>query len=123
MLDDLFVFPATRARLRASVAAPYLDLFVGELEELKYRRGTIRLYVAAVEHFGRWLQQRGTSVDRVDEASVGLPRSSHSFGSFSTASLLLALFFRPVSMWERKSRSNGASSCSSAMAHGGTFSR
>jgi site-specific recombinase XerD len=70
MLDDLFVFPATRARLRTSAAGPYLDLFVGELEELKYRRGTIHLYVAAVEHFGRWLQQRGSSVDRVDGATV-----------------------------------------------------
>jgi site-specific recombinase XerD len=70
MLDDLFVFSATRARLRASAAGPYLDLFVEELEALKYRPGTIRLYVAAVEHFGQWVRQRGSSVGRVDGATV-----------------------------------------------------
>lgn len=70
MLDDLFVFPATRTRLRTSAAGPYLDLFVGELEALKYSRGTVRLYVAAVEHFGRWLQRCGSDVGRVDEAAV-----------------------------------------------------
>jgi site-specific recombinase XerD len=70
MLDDLFVFSATRERLRASAAGAYLDLFVGELEELKYRRGTIRLYVAAVDHFSRWLQKRGSSIGRIDEATV-----------------------------------------------------
>ena len=70
MLDDLFIFPATRARLRTSAAGPYLDLFVGELEELKYRRSTIQLYVAAVEHFGRWLQRRGSTMGHVDGATV-----------------------------------------------------
>jgi integrase/recombinase XerD len=66
MLDDLFEFPATRARLRASAAGPYLDDFVRELTDLKYGRATIRLYVAAADHFGRWVDSRGAGLHRVD---------------------------------------------------------
>jgi site-specific recombinase XerD len=73
MLDDLFVFPATRTRLRSSPAGPHLEDFIKELEDLKYGRATIRLYVAAVDHFGRWLQSRGVGLDRVD------PKTAASF--------------------------------------------
>ncbi len=70
MLDELFVFPATRTRLRASAVGPYVDDFVGHLRDLRYRPTTIRVYVGAVEHFGRWLQMRGRGLEHADPATV-----------------------------------------------------
>jgi integrase/recombinase XerD len=70
MLDALFVLPATVRRLRGGAAGAHLDAFAEELCTQGYQPGTIRLYLTAVEHLGRWLRTRGRRGDLADAATV-----------------------------------------------------
>jgi site-specific recombinase XerD len=70
MLEEFFVFPATVRRLRSGTAGPYLDDFVGQLHELKYKPATIRRYLTNVEHFARWLHARRGRLDCVDSSTL-----------------------------------------------------
>ncbi len=70
MLDALFVLPATARRLREGAAGAYLDAFVEELCTLGYKPGTIRIYLTAVGHLGRWMRARGHRGDHADPATL-----------------------------------------------------
>lgn len=69
MLDQFFG-PDTVARLRRSVFAPWLDAYVGRLHERGNIGRSIRRYVHAVTHLGRWLQRRHLAAKDINHQIV-----------------------------------------------------
>lgn len=68
MIDDYFVKPFARRRLRAEPLGPYLEGFVAWLEEQRYPRERIGRKLSQVSFLNRWLQKRGLALKQIDEA-------------------------------------------------------
>lgn len=67
MLDDYFVRPFARSRLRAEPLGPVLEGFVAWLEEQRYPHQHIRLKLGHVSFLNRWLQKRALGFTQLDE--------------------------------------------------------
>ena len=70
MLDRCFKRPHVLRRLRANPARRDLDRMAAYLLERGYAIGTIRHYIEAVEHFGRWIERKGVLPSAIDEQVV-----------------------------------------------------
>ena len=67
MLEGLVHRKQDHARLEASPARDHLGPFATALLEKHYRRKTIVRYVFSADRLSRWLQQRGQTVQQLDE--------------------------------------------------------
>jgi len=72
MLTDFFEWHSVLRRLRAGCTGAHVDGFADALVEAGYSPRTIRGYLRAVAHFGRWADGVGMSLAEVSEAE--LPR-------------------------------------------------
>jgi integrase/recombinase XerD len=58
MISDYFEAPWRLARMRATCVGPYIDSFSTTLAEAGYSPFTIRVYLRAADHVGRWADGR-----------------------------------------------------------------
>lgn len=70
MLEDYFRAGSTVARLRSGPTGPFLDGFAEDLRQRGYVPLTIRSYVNAVSHLGRWMEQEGIAPDGLDSRQL-----------------------------------------------------
>jgi len=70
MVEQYFRSVHVRARLHAGGLAEYADEVIAYLDRRGHRVSTVHTYVQAMEHFARWLRQRGERLGAVDAATV-----------------------------------------------------
>jgi integrase/recombinase XerD len=58
MITDYFEAPFTVARMRATCVGPHIDSFASMLTDAGYAHFTIRSYLRAADHLGRWADRR-----------------------------------------------------------------
>ena len=62
MISDYFKAPQALERMRSGCAGPHVDGFARALAEAGYSPHTIRGYVRAAVHLGRWADRRGIAI-------------------------------------------------------------
>lgn len=67
MLSDHFEAPRQLARMRATCVGPYFDGFSTMLAEAGYSPLTIRGYLRAADHVGRWADHSGIDIRSWDD--------------------------------------------------------
>ncbi len=67
MIDDYFEAPERLARMRATCVGPYVDDFSETLAEAGYSPFTIRGYLRAADHVGRWAARRRIALASWDD--------------------------------------------------------
>jgi len=70
MLEKLYTYPFAAPRLRSSPLGPWLDSFVGRLDNLGYTPWSRRSNVVLAADLGRWMTDHDLSVGSLDEAAV-----------------------------------------------------
>src|SRR2546425_7760659 len=70
MVEQYFRAVHVRARLHAGGLGEYADEVIAYLDRRGHRVSTVHTYVQAMEHFARWLRQRGETLGAVDAATV-----------------------------------------------------
>ena len=70
MIETYFKRAFARRRMAASHLSIILEAYVSDLHARGHTANTIRFYVQAVEHFGRWLQRQGLKVQAIRKAHV-----------------------------------------------------
>ncbi|WP_205507684.1 site-specific integrase [Myxococcus vastator] len=76
MISDYFEAPWRLARMRATSVGPYIDGFSMALTDAGYSPFTIRGYLRAADHFGRWADLRGVIITSWDD-DVGVRFGRH----------------------------------------------
>ncbi|WP_141323937.1 hypothetical protein [Myxococcus sp. AB025B] len=76
MLSDYFEAPWRLARMRATCVGPYIDGFSMALTDAGYSPFTIRGYLRAADHFGRWADLRDVVITSWDD-DVGVRFGRH----------------------------------------------
>ena len=71
MLAEFFKAPLILKRLRATLAAPYLDEFTDSMKEQGYARSTVRLFLYGIEPLDGWMRQRSIEVTSLDLQTLG----------------------------------------------------
>jgi len=67
MISDYFEAPWRLAQMRATCVGPYIDGFSTTLTEAGYSPFTIRGYLRAADHVGRWADRRGVDIESWDD--------------------------------------------------------
>lgn len=67
MISDYIEAPWRLARMRATCVGPYIDGFSSSLTEAGYAPFTIRNYLRAADHVGRWADRRGLDIESWDD--------------------------------------------------------
>jgi site-specific recombinase XerD len=67
MINDYFQAPWRLTRIRATGVGPYIDGFSTALTDAGYSPFTIRGYLRAADHVGRWADRRGVDIQSWDE--------------------------------------------------------
>jgi len=67
MISDYLEAPWRLARMRATCVGPYIDGFSVVLAEAGYSPSTIRGYLRAADHVGRWADRRGIDIASWDD--------------------------------------------------------
>jgi integrase/recombinase XerD len=70
MISDYFEAPWRLARIRATCVGPYIDDFAATLAEAGYSPFTIRGYLRAADHIGRWADRHRVALASWDDAIV-----------------------------------------------------
>jgi site-specific recombinase XerD len=70
MLDKLYTYRFAAPRLRSSPLGPWLDSFVGRLENRGYTPWSRRSNVVLAADLGRWMAEQHLSVDGLDEVGI-----------------------------------------------------
>jgi integrase/recombinase XerD len=70
MVAQYFRAVHVQARLRAGGLGEYADEVIAYLDRRGHRVSTVQTYVQAMEHFARWVRQRGETLRAVDAATV-----------------------------------------------------
>jgi site-specific recombinase XerD len=71
MISDYFDAPSALERMRSGSVGPYIDGFATVLAKAGYAPSTIRSYVRAAVHFGRWVDARGIALSTLDDSFLG----------------------------------------------------
>ncbi|MCU0619048.1 MAG: tyrosine-type recombinase/integrase [Gemmatimonadaceae bacterium] len=77
MITNYFEASYTLRRLRAPKACTHIDSFAVSLHRAGYARWTIRGYLRAAAHFGRWADGAGLPVAGLDERALVRFRTRH----------------------------------------------
>jgi site-specific recombinase XerD len=67
MISDYFRASRALERMRAGCAGPYVDGFAAALAAAGYSPHTIRGYIRAAVHVGRWADRRGMALSALDD--------------------------------------------------------
>jgi integrase/recombinase XerD len=67
MISDYLEAPWRIARMRATCVGPHIDGFATALASAGYTRFTIRGYLRAADHVGRWATRRGIDITSWDD--------------------------------------------------------
>ena len=70
MVEQYFRAVHVRARLHAGGLGEYADEVIAYLDRRGHRVSTVHTYVQAMEHFARWVRQRGETLGAVDSVTV-----------------------------------------------------
>ena len=70
MLEEIIRRPHVRRRLERNLLAELIVDYVGHLTRRGHTQNVIRAYVAAVEHFGCWLQRTDRTAAALDATTV-----------------------------------------------------
>lgn len=70
MIESYFKRAFARRRMAANHLSIILEAYVSDLHARGHTANTIRFYVQAVEHFGRWLQRHRVKVQAIRTAHV-----------------------------------------------------
>ncbi len=70
MLDQFYVFPSTRERLRLGPLGPHIDGFARHLSERGHPRSTARHKIRSVAALSSWLEIKQRGVEDLDEQLV-----------------------------------------------------
>jgi site-specific recombinase XerD len=70
MLDQFYVFPSTRERLRFGPLGPHIDAFAHRLAQRGYTRSTATHKIRAVAALSDWLERKQRGVEDLDEQLV-----------------------------------------------------
>ena len=57
-MKPVILQPEPQAWLSSSILSPYQDRYVARLREDRYAHNVIRVYLASVAHFARWLSEQ-----------------------------------------------------------------
>jgi len=68
MISDYFEAPSALERMRSGSVGPYIDGFATALAEGAYSPHTIRGYIRAAVHLGRWVDRRGLELSTLDNS-------------------------------------------------------
>jgi integrase/recombinase XerD len=67
-MKPVILQPEPQAWLSSSVISPYQDRYVARLQEGRYAHNVIRVYLASVAHFARWLSRQPICLPSLSEA-------------------------------------------------------
>lgn len=67
MISDYFEAPSALERMRSGSVGPHIDGFATALAEDGYSPHTIRGYIRAAVHLGRWVDRRGIELSTLDD--------------------------------------------------------
>jgi integrase/recombinase XerD len=70
MLSKLFLERSTAECVRENYVGRHLDPFASSLVQSGYALSTVHAYLAAVQHFGWWIDSRRVPVDDIDERTI-----------------------------------------------------
>jgi integrase/recombinase XerD len=69
-MTPIILQPEPQAWLSSSIIAPYRDRYVARLREGRYAHNVIRVYLASVAHFARWLSKQDICLPSLSEAML-----------------------------------------------------
>ncbi len=67
-MKPVILRPAPQAWLSSSIISPYQDRYVARLRQDRYAHNVIRVYLASVAHFARWLSKQDICLPSLSEA-------------------------------------------------------
>jgi len=70
MISDYITTTRRRSQMRASCVGPYIDSFAGALADAGYSPCTIRGYLRAADHLGRWADRRKVGITDFDDYTI-----------------------------------------------------
>lgn len=76
-MKPVILQPGPQAWLSSSILSAYQDSYVARLREDRYAHNVIRVYLASVAHFARWLDEERVDLSSLDTAVLDLFLNNH----------------------------------------------